>query len=294
MPRLKLKLKKVADKKARKRSHSLTVRPRASSNFVDPVKELLMVRISDEIEKRQLTQMHAAKLLGVSQPRISNLMRGLTQNFTIDTLVQWSGELGIKLKIDTESGAGQKSMFAWLDDSEKAIPYYTRLIALNPADAESHWKRAHAYHQRGQYDLSVGDYARAMELDPSLQYLRINRAQSFICLGQFAAAFLDCDQLISQTEDVSTLSWSYITRASAHQALGNFEAALAEYEKAIESDPASAAPYFHRACLHEQMKKWKRAREDFSKVVELEPDNMQARQHLQQVGKQRGDKRDDE
>jgi len=288
------RLKKAADKKARTRSHRRTVGLRSSSNFVDPVKELLMVRISGEIEERQWTQMQAAKVLGVSQPRISNLMRGLTDNFTLDTLVQWMGVLGLKLKIDTESGAGQKSMSAWLDDSENAIPYYTRLLSFNPADAESHWKRAYAYHQRGQYDLAVGDYARAMELDASLQYLRINRAQSFICLGQFGAAFLDCDKLIAQSKDASFLSWSYITRASAHQAQGNFDAALDEYAKAIESNPTSASPYFQRGCLHQQLKKWKRAREDFSKVIEIEPENISAQQHLQQVSKQRGDKTDDE
>lgn len=253
-----------------------------------------MVRISSEIEKRQWTQMHAAKQLGVSQPRISNLMRGLTDNFTIDTLVQWSGELGIKLKIDTESGGGQKGIFGWLEDGENAIPYYTRLIALNPGDAENCWKRAYAYHQRGQYDLALGDYARAMELDLSLQYLRINRAQAFICLGQFGAAFLDCDQLISRTKDASTLAWAFITRASAHQALGNFDDAFNEYAMAIKSDPTSASPYFHRACLHQQLKNWKRAREDFSKVLEIEPENTPAQQRLQQVRKQRGDKTDDE
>jgi tetratricopeptide (TPR) repeat protein len=293
MPRLKKSPKKSVDTR-RRSSHSGSKQVRAQADFVEPVRELLMLRVSREINRREWTQAKAAKFLGVSQPRISDLTRGLTERFTIDALVHWIGLLGMELKIDTKSGGKSESLYAWLDASEEAIPYYTKMIASQPGHAESYWKRAYAYHQRGQYDLAVGDYTRAMELDATLQYLRINRAQSFICLGQFNSAFLDCDQLIAQSKEPSTCSWAYITRASAQQALGNQSDALHEYAKAIDAAPDLASAYFHRGTLYEWMESHKAAIKDFSRVLEIEPNNSQAQQHLDNIRRKAENKNDDE
>jgi predicted XRE-type DNA-binding protein len=47
----------------------------------------LMIQLRKLIEARGLTQAEAAKLLRVSQPRVSDLMRGKIDVFSIDTLV---------------------------------------------------------------------------------------------------------------------------------------------------------------------------------------------------------------
>ena len=51
------------------------------------IRSELMIRISQIIERRGLTQTAAAQLLGVTQPRISDLVRGKIDLFSIDTLV---------------------------------------------------------------------------------------------------------------------------------------------------------------------------------------------------------------
>jgi predicted XRE-type DNA-binding protein len=52
-----------------------------------------------EIERRGLTQGRAATLLGVTQPRISDLMRGRLDLFSLDTLVNMAGGVGFKVDI---------------------------------------------------------------------------------------------------------------------------------------------------------------------------------------------------
>jgi predicted XRE-type DNA-binding protein len=52
-----------------------------------------------EIERRSLTQSRAATLLGVTQPRISDLMRGRLDLFSLDTLVDMAGRVGFKIDI---------------------------------------------------------------------------------------------------------------------------------------------------------------------------------------------------
>jgi predicted XRE-type DNA-binding protein len=58
-----------------------------------------MIRLSKVIEGRRLTQAQAATLFGVTQPRISDLVRGKIDRFSIDTLVAMLGRAGIRTQI---------------------------------------------------------------------------------------------------------------------------------------------------------------------------------------------------
>ena len=58
------------------------------------VRSDLMIKLSKLIEERGLTQAQAAKLLGVTQPRISDLKRGKIQLFSVDSLIEMLGHAG--------------------------------------------------------------------------------------------------------------------------------------------------------------------------------------------------------
>ncbi len=59
----------------------------------------LMIAVRKVIAARKLTQVQAAKLFGVSQPRISNLVRGRIELFSIDTLVDMLAAAGVSAKL---------------------------------------------------------------------------------------------------------------------------------------------------------------------------------------------------
>jgi predicted XRE-type DNA-binding protein len=59
----------------------------------------LMVEVRRLIEGRKLTQRSAASLLGVTQPRISDLIRGKIDLFSIDTLVNMLARAGMRVQI---------------------------------------------------------------------------------------------------------------------------------------------------------------------------------------------------
>jgi predicted XRE-type DNA-binding protein len=56
-------------------------------------------RLIDEIARRELTQSRAAALFGVTQPRVSDLVRGRLDLFSLDTLVEMAGRAGFKVGI---------------------------------------------------------------------------------------------------------------------------------------------------------------------------------------------------
>ncbi len=63
------------------------------------IRSTLMVAIKRIIRERGLKQTAAAELFGTTQPRISELLNGHIDEFTIDTLVNMLGHAGIHPEI---------------------------------------------------------------------------------------------------------------------------------------------------------------------------------------------------
>jgi predicted XRE-type DNA-binding protein len=59
----------------------------------------LVQRIADIIAERKLTQARAAKVLGVDQPKVSALLRGKLDGFSIDRLFRFLNTLGRDVEI---------------------------------------------------------------------------------------------------------------------------------------------------------------------------------------------------
>ncbi len=59
----------------------------------------LVQRIADIIAERKLTQVLAAKLLGIDQPKVSALLRGKLDGFSTDRLFRFLNALGRDVEI---------------------------------------------------------------------------------------------------------------------------------------------------------------------------------------------------
>lgn len=55
--------------------------------------------IIERMHGRKLTQAKAAELIGVTQPRISDLMRGRLNLFSLDTLVDMADRIGLRTRM---------------------------------------------------------------------------------------------------------------------------------------------------------------------------------------------------
>ncbi len=64
----------------------------------------LMIELRDVIRRKSLTQAQAAKLFRVSQPRISDLVRGKIALFTIDMLVNMLARARKKVVLQIKRG----------------------------------------------------------------------------------------------------------------------------------------------------------------------------------------------
>lgn len=70
------------------------------------VRTRLMFEVKRIITERGLKQKKAAELFGVSQPRISDLVRGKMDQFTIDSLVNMLAHAGLRVDVSLREIAG--------------------------------------------------------------------------------------------------------------------------------------------------------------------------------------------
>jgi predicted XRE-type DNA-binding protein len=66
-------------------------------------KAALVQRIRDLIAERKLTQTKAAELLGLDQPKVSALVRGRVEGYSIERLFRFLNALGQRVEITVRS-----------------------------------------------------------------------------------------------------------------------------------------------------------------------------------------------
>lgn len=69
------------------------------------LRSTLMLALKDHISRTGISQSQAAKLFGVTQPRISDLMRGKINLFGLDALVNMAAAAGLHVELHVRDAA---------------------------------------------------------------------------------------------------------------------------------------------------------------------------------------------
>ena len=65
----------------------------------------LLIALQDRIVGWGLTQAEAASRLGITQPRLNDLLRGRIGKFSLDALVNLSTRAGLSVRVDVQAPA---------------------------------------------------------------------------------------------------------------------------------------------------------------------------------------------
>ena len=71
--------------------------PEAAENM--RLRSALMMALKKHITKVEMSQVEAAKLFGITQPRVSDLMRGKINLFSLDALVNMAAAAGLHVEV---------------------------------------------------------------------------------------------------------------------------------------------------------------------------------------------------
>jgi len=63
------------------------------------LRSALMIALKQHIARKGLSQSQAAKLFGVTQPRVSDLLRGKINLFSLDTLINMATAAGLHIEL---------------------------------------------------------------------------------------------------------------------------------------------------------------------------------------------------
>jgi predicted XRE-type DNA-binding protein len=72
------------------------------------IRSELMIKVEKLLKARGLTQSEAARIMRVSQPRVSDLLRGRLDLFSTDALIDMLARLGVSVRLAFASSKSRK------------------------------------------------------------------------------------------------------------------------------------------------------------------------------------------
>ncbi len=161
------------------------------------------------------------------------------------------------------------AVYAIKGKGDQAIGEYNRAIEINPGFAIAYRARGKAYLKKRQYDKAISDYNKAIKLDPKYSMAYHHRGFTYYCQGQYEKAITDCSKAI-EINPKSVMA--YINRGKAYADKGQYDQAISDYTKAIEINPKSIIAYNNRGLAYAEGKgRYGRANSDYNKAIELTP-----------------------
>ena len=134
-----------------------------------------------------------------------------------------------------------------------------------------------AFAQRKNYERSIADLDRVLELEPTLAAGFSDRGFLHEKKGATKEALADFEMALRLQPGSASV---YLRRGDLRFAHGAVEQAFADYEMALQLQPRSAASYERRAMVYERERQYERAIADYQEAVHLDSRNAEVRAEL--------------
>jgi serine/threonine protein kinase len=152
-------------------------------------------------------------------------------------------------------------------DYDGTIQNYDKAIELNPQDADAYNNRGIAYYYKGNYDQAIKDHNKAIELNPQHVNAYYNRGLAYRNKGDYDQAIKDYNKAVElNPQDADT----YNNRGFSYYLKGDFQQAVKDFSKAIELNPQHAKAYNNRTNVYEKLGQTAKAAADRRKAQEVE------------------------
>lgn len=149
-----------------------------------------------------------------------------------------------------------------------AIDYYDKAINLDPHYAAAYYNRGIAKGVLGNYTEAITDYSQTIKLRPKFADAYHNRGNAKVNLDEREAAIADYSEAINLNPLYAS---AYHSRGIAKYTLGNYAEAIADYSQAIGLNPQHALTYYNRGDAKQQSGDVEGAQLDYEQSYKLDP-----------------------
>jgi tetratricopeptide (TPR) repeat protein len=181
---------------------------------------------------------------------------------------------------ESESLLRQKGLAkAQMGQHEEAIALFSQLIDRNPLNASDYSNRGLTYFQSGQTVRALADYNRAIDLNPRLDGAYNNRANYHAAQGQFLEAILDYDVALD-LNPANVRAW--INQGITFRDLEMYERAIESFDMALHLGRLEGHIYAERGRAYHLRGDWNCAIADYQRAIANPPESPASeRLHLQ-------------
>jgi tetratricopeptide (TPR) repeat protein len=153
-------------------------------------------------------------------------------------------------------------------DYSQAIAEFDAAQAINPKDSDVFNARGNVYLAMGDIEKALEDYNKAIELDDKFGSAYYNRGRANAAKGEYEKALEDFTFVISS---VPRLAYdARVNKGVVYYRMGNSDLALAELDKAIETDPNQASAYLNKATILNDAENFSEAVDSFNRAIEID------------------------
>lgn len=155
---------------------------------------------------------------------------------------------------------------ALLGHHAAAIADYSAALDLNPTLDAAYHNRANSYAALGNSEAALLDYDRALDLNPLNLKPRLNQSILYRQMQRYGQArelleeslWLALNVLdLRQSPHLATLvAHLYAEQGRIHHLLGSWNAAIADYQRALDALPTPVEPRSEQAQLRAQISNW--------------------------------------
>lgn len=158
-------------------------------------------------------------------------------------------------------------------ESDRALRALEQLTVIAPKSSETQVRLGKVWHNLGRLDLSETSYRRALSLDPHSADAMIGLAGVEFRQGRLQEARGHLDTAI---ELAPARVEAHELNGQVNEALGDSDAALASYFRALSLDASYAPAQLNIASIQLQRKQYDQALARLTNVLELTPDDPDA------------------
>lgn len=165
-------------------------------------------------------------------------------------------------------------------EGEMAIRDYTRAITLEPDNYMHYAGRGTSFMFLNEYQKAIKDFTKEIELKPDNEIAYFNRGEAWKAVGDLPKALADYNWGIRIKPDFDML---YVGRGHSYYLSQLYDEALIDQNKVIKLNPDNVFGWSNRGKTRLKKKQFDKAVEDFTKAIALSPENADAYQDRAQA-----------